>query len=583
MINFLVEISIKSNNIIHPTPTNNYNKQFNIYEININPIEKTYWTDWGGTYDHFIGTQIELYYSQFLQKVNNENELEVTPFSLYITNENIVLINIPKHPWLYPDYSTENEEVIPFLSSSLNPDKPSNNIIREVNAKTRLEIPNFSIKLSDSIAGITLNQGYSITLYNNDGYFDDEEKWNLLNTPLHLKKSIGENPSYTDFKTIRTGLIENVSTDFENIQIDVSDKFKSLNEPICNVIIEKDYPNVIIDDKAIGKNIPVLYGTKKIKLIKLNDNNYVAAEYISNISGVYDNENNEISFNYDNISNIIKTVSKADYAIVTGYTENKIGEIIKDLVTRKSKIQYNNSNWNIDELSEYINYSSKINIVFNSGDIKKAIQDILKNDLAYFIQQVDGRFTIRQYGKDYNVHLIPSWSITKKPDKTWASAQENYFSSCILNYDYTDDEDYKSYLYNERENESENKYRKITRKTFNTDLIYKEDVEKLSKLLSNRYTDLKQTLTIAIGIDTSEFELLDMVILDTNINDRKFINTQNYIIKEINPAQDILTLETINIKDITGEYPDTNYYEYDYDNEYAYTTDFKTIIEGGFV
>ncbi|MCL2157538.1 MAG: hypothetical protein FWH54_05905, partial [Methanobrevibacter sp.] len=147
MINFLVEISIKSNNIIHPTPTNNYNKQFNIYEININPIEKTYWTDWGGTYDHFIGTQIELYYSQFLQKVNNENELEVTPFSLYITNENIVLINIPKHPWLYPDYSTENEEVIPFLSSSLNPDKPSNNIIREVNAKTRLEIPNFSIKL----------------------------------------------------------------------------------------------------------------------------------------------------------------------------------------------------------------------------------------------------------------------------------------------------------------------------------------------------------------------------------------------------------------------------------------------------
>ena len=581
-MNFLAEISYKSDKIIHPTPSNNYDKQYNIYEIDINKIEnETYWTDWGGTYDHYTGTQIELYYGLFLQKANSVNEVLTTANSLFITNENIVLINIPKHPWIYPDYSTEIEEVVPFLSSCLNPDNPSNNILREINAPVKLELPNFTVKLSDNIAGITLNQGFNIDLINNDGYFDNEIKWNLLNTPLHLKKSCIENPTYSDFHTIRTGLIENVSTTFNNVNISISDKIKAMNEPVCNVIKQSDYLNIIIEEKSIGKNIPVLYGTKKIKLIKLNLNNYLACEYISNISGVYNKDGNSISFSQNN--DIILTNEEADYAIVTGYVNNKIGEIILDLINKKTKIMYNDSNWNIEELESYIEKSPKVNIVFENGDVKKCIQDTLKSDLAFFIQTIDGRFTIRYYGNTYNTHTIPNWCITKKPEKTWESAQENYFSSCIVNYNYIDNELYSTYAYTEKENEAENLYRKIVRKTFDTNLINESDVIKLAKLLTERYTYLKQTLKLYVGIDTSNYELLDTVRININVNERNFNCSNLYYIKEINPAQDILTLEEININDITGEYPNTNYYENDYDNEYVDSNDYEYIIDGGFI
>ena len=584
MTRFLVEMSQKSETFIHPTPSNDYDKKYNIYELNINEYPKdTYWEEWGGYYDNFIGTQIELYYSQFLQKVNNESEVLATPFSMHIKSDLIVLLNVSKHPWLYPDYSTETEDVIPFLSSALNPDNPSNNIIRTVAALTRLEIPYFTIKLSDNISGMTLNQGFNISLINNDGYFDDEEKWNLFNTPIYIKKAIVENPEYEDFKTIRSGLVENISSDYNSFQITVSDKLRAMGEPICNIIKQSEFLGVIIEEKYLNKNIPVIYGTKKIKLLKLDETHYVGAEFISSVLHVFNRDGENITWTYNSITNIIETVVEADSAIITGYTENKIGEVIKDIITRKTNIQFNNSNWNEEEINEYINRSPRINTSITSGNVKNAVQDILKNDMAFFIQQVDGRFTIRKYGMNYDTHYIPSWVITQRPEKSWDNAQENYFSSCIINYGNIDDNEINSFLYAERENEAENMYRRIVKKIFDTELVELQDAKNLAELLSDRYTTMKQTLKLAIGIDTSNFELLDYVVLPAKINDREFSKQELWLIKEINPAQDILTLESVNIIDLSGEYPDTQNYEEDYDGLYAYTNDseYELIVDEG--
>ena len=546
MVRFLAEIAKRFEVTIYPTPSTKFSKNHNIYELNIDkhPTE-SYWLDWGGWYDTFAGTQIMLYYEGFLIRVYSEKELIEISNSLLLVDR-MVYININRHPWLYPDYSTESEEVYPFLSSALNPDDPSNNIIREVIAPVRLEIPNFIVKLSDNIAGVSLNQGFTISLYNNDGYFDNDIEWNLFNTPLYVKKAVKENPNYEDFKTIRTGLVEDTRTGFDNFQVNVFDKFRAMNEPACKVVNRNDFLGITINDDAIGKSVPIVYGTKRVKLLKINDTQYIAAEFISNRLQVFNKDGDVISGTTFNQNGIITVPAgqEAEEAIITGYTNNRIGLIIKDLIINKTNISYINSNWNISEFENYANTSPFINITITSGDVKKAIQEILKNDMAFFIQQTDGKFTVRKYGNTYNIHNLESWVLTKNPEKSFDN-QEDYFSSCVINYNFTDNDTYSSFLYSDRESIAENTYRKKARKTFDTDLVNIDDVRKLASLLTDRYLLSKQTIKLNVGVDTSGFELMDTVNIDLNINDRKFSKATKYIIKEINPSQDILILEEL--------------------------------------
>jgi hypothetical protein len=622
MIRFLAEISFRSAVIIHAVPSNGIARTLPasgatpniIYEITISaPPESSYWLDWGGWYDNFTGTQIELYFGQFLQHVTTQAELLITPFSLYIAPEDEdgkikVYFNIPKHPWLYPYYAVENEAVIPFLTSPLDSDKPSRNNVRGYLAEVRLEAPNFTVKLSDNISGVVLSQGFSLSLHNDDGYFDNDDEWDLFNTPVHLKKSLVENPAYEDFREIRTGYAGSTKTGFDTFTIEVLDKLRSMEEPVCAVIQQADFPSVTLSADVAGKNIPVIYGTKKIKLIKLDDgNHYLAAEYASAVSVVYDKDNNtlpciynpqekiigydysvvtgvynkddagvpftytggilrtvmsggnypdiayitdsagyRIPHKYDKETGIITYVA-ADTALVTGYTANKIEEIATDIITRKTAVVYSGTNWNEEEIDAYTALSPAINIVFTSGNVKKAVDDALKSDMAYFIQQTDGRFTIRKYGQTYGVHTIPPWVITKKPDKDFDKAQENYFSSCVIKYNFTeaDRNTFSEYYYNEQEAAAEDRYRKRVLQEYETDLISAADARALAELLANRYTVMRQKIRLSVGIDTAAFELLDTVSLDLTINGRRFSNAGTFIIAEINPAQDILTLEEL--------------------------------------
>jgi DNA-binding ferritin-like protein (Dps family) len=633
MINFLAEISIKNDEIyILPTPTNDYQKYYNVYELYISkPWPFSYWLDWGGYYDNFVGTNIEIYYERFLSRVETLNEVLTQDYSFYlkdieyylldcgyadnnsadiydcifnnnfdcfnadnnsrvidlnnsiyddimdfydsgdareinvdyITNifdggyagenysENlnkIVLLNVPKHTWLYPDYSVANRKVKPFLSSALDPDNPSYLTLRGDQSYTKLETPNISVKLSENINGISLNQGFNISLINNDGFFDDDIEWNLFNSPISIKKSTKDIPKYEDFIEIRSGFVDDVGITFDKINITASDKFKSMNEPVCNIIRKENFIIIItnIDEKAIGKFIPVIYGTKKVKLIKLNDTSYIGAEYISYINGIYDRDGNEVNGTYNPSTNIITVLSgDADSAIITGYTDNRIGAIIKEIAVNKSFIPYGPTNWNIEEIERYILNSPKINIAFTSGDVTKAIQEVLKSDVAYFIQQMDGKLTIRRYGELYKEHTIPTWVITKKPEKVYTKAMENYFSSCIINYNFINDDTYNSFLYDKLENYAEFTYNKKLHRIFDTDLIQLNDVEVLANILGKRYIKMKQSIKVSLGIDTSNMELLDTVKLSLDINDRNFSNVSQFIIKEINPAQDMLTLEEI--------------------------------------
>jgi hypothetical protein len=599
MINFLAELSSRLRIIILPTPSNEVKRSKNIYQLDISETpEESYWTEWGGVYNNYVDNYIELYFSRFLTQVGSLDEVLNAPFTFCLVSQDtdidggnasdtdetyletydcedamsiitsildggeadnsqvkdkMVYLNVPKHTWLYADWEVEGEVVNTFLYSALDPNRPSNNTLKGKPAKVRLELPSFSVKLSENINGITLNQGFNVSLHNNDGHFDDETNWDIFNTPLHLKKCTKPNPIYYDFKLVRTGLVDDTQTDFKSFKVNASDRFRTLNEPVCNTIKIENYPFLTLADDAIGKNIPVIYGTKDIKLQKLDDaNHYIAAEYITSIQGVYDNDGNSISYTYSSQTNVITVTQvdedgkyiKADMATITGRTTNTIGEIIKDLIIRKTNVAYINTYWNIPEMNKYIAISPRINITFSSGDVKSAVQNILKSDMAYFIQQSDNKFTIRKYGQTYNVHTIQNWTITKELQKNYAKAEKNFFSSCTINYNYRNDTN-ETFVYAMEDHDAEDKYRKKISKEFNTDLIYFDDVYALAKLLGERYITMRQVITLPVGIDTSSMELLDRVHVELKINNRLFSQATNYIITEINPVQDILTLEEI--------------------------------------
>ncbi len=575
MVNFLVEISKREKVTIHATPSNSVNRQNNIYEIDIGESpESSYWrTKWGGKHNAYTGVDIELFFSEYLRHLDSLEEVKRHPFSLCIV-KNIVYINIPNHPWLYPMYTQGGFKVYYFLYSVLNPDKPSNNIIDIDRAETRLELPNFNVKLSEEISGISLHQSFSIQLQNDDGYFDNDDDWLLHNTPVTIRKSVVDNPQYEHFNPIRNGLVEDTEVDFETFSIDVADKLKMLENDVCSIITKDSFPYVPnlekIDESAIDKKIPIVFGTKKIEPIKLAEYDYngetqyfyLLAEYVYKVIDVYNKNGHKLRYSiYENVIRVTSVIVgddekdddlEVDYAIVTGYYDynygnnaGSVGAAILYIMRKKAGMIFDTAFWDTMETQSYLYNSMPINMTISSGNVKKALQDILKNDSAYLIQKNNGKFSIRKWGMEYGHHTIPTWCITQKPKKDYSTAYERYFSSCIIKYSTVNGDGELEYHFEEKKEEALKKYNREKIATFETNIADIASVKNLAALLSNRYSTMRQTLQIAVGIDTSGFELLDRVTIDMTINGREFSKIRNFVIKEINPAQDILVLEEI--------------------------------------
>jgi hypothetical protein len=545
---FTASLSESSDMLLQFTPSNDVERKFNVYETYTGnyPTENTYWTDWKGYYDNPVVNQIEVYIgSQRLIKVNSLEDCCETENSIYDeTSAGMVYIHISEYPWIYADFRTSFRKLISFLSGSKNQNNPSDDIINNEHWPVRLEIPKFTVKLSDAINGLTKYSSFDFTLLNDDGYFDDLEATNFFNGPAYIRKSWKENPEVNDFIVIRYGMVESIKIDDKTMTVSCADIFRTLEEPVSKVI--KDLFPSAIENR--DKNVPVVYGEVNISLIRIDEGLYIAGENISNVANVYDENGYNISFSFDSATGII-TVStdNAKTAQVTGNTNNKIGQVITDIIANKTTIKYIGSFWDLNETNEYINNSPKINITFDGGTVQKAVKNALSSDMVFLIQKNDGIFSLRQWGQKYSNFNISNWMITKYPVKDYGSAQKNYISSCIIQYDYNFSEKKHNdvLLYNNDEAKAESIYNKIVREEFNTFLTNETDAFNLGAKLSNRFSVLKETIQIGVGHNTSEINLLDTVELELNINGRVFSKYTTWIVIEIDPAQDILTLEPV--------------------------------------
>jgi hypothetical protein len=599
---------------LHWTPKGIYAEEA-VYMLDISPAPaNTYWTDWGGWYDQFTGTALELYFGRYLSRVRSLDELRVLPWSIFIqfgtgtyiefrinrdgilqyrtnnaairfrvTGDNLeytgpagfaaridtdghcywfwvdtavfVYISIPAHTWLWPERLVRGKGMVPVLSAPLDPLRPSRNILRRAEAMIRLETPSFQVKLSDGISGVVLNQSFSLNLHNNDGRFDGDEDWFIFNAPVRLYRSGRENPDYRDFIPVRQGFTESAATTFDAFRLNVSDGLASLDSPACGTIAQEDFDFPLLSGVE-GRNIPAVYGKMKMKPQKIWEAKnaggsvtaarYLLAECVTGVSAVYNRDGGSVrGWKLENRSVLyVPSGSEPDAVLFTGYTENRLGDVVTDLMTRRGHTPLLDSLWDREETAAYAGASPRVSIAFTSGSVKSAVQEALKSDMAFFIQRPDGRFTIRRWGTPYRNHIVPAETFTQKPQKDFSRAVKNWFSSCAVRYR-GDDGAEKTFLLDSYEEDAERLYQKRERREFSTVLAGEEDARNLAELLAARFLRLKPDITIATGVDTSAFILLDTVTAINVINGREFSAMTVFAVTGVNPAQDVLTLEAV--------------------------------------
>jgi hypothetical protein len=547
---FSAALSESKETFIYFTPS--LNRKFNIYESYLGKYpQSSYWVDtWGGYFDTPVSNQVELFIGgNYLQRVYSLSDCQNTENSIYDPETaGTVYINVPKHPWLYDANRVNYRETRNFLSAPKNPSNPSDDVFDGEHWPVRLETPKLPIKLSDVINGLTKYSTFDFTLWNDDGYFDNIETTNYFNAPSYIRKTWKENPAASDFIPIRYGMVETIKVNEKTMTITCADLFRSLEEPVCKLVKDVFPPAV----ENINEKVPIVYGQVTIPLIKINENQYIACENLTGAAALFDKDGNLIpssSWTYNLTTKIITTsVENVKYLSVAGNTADKtIGGIIKDVIISRTKLSYTPSFFDLNETDYYVSNSPQINIAFTDGTVRDAIGKALKSDMAFLIQKNDGRFTIREWGKTYNSFDIDSWTITKFPIRDYSEAQKSWFSSCLIRYNYNfyEKEFKNSVVYDNDEGALERRYGKQLRKEFDTFLTSSTNASNLGIKLSGRFSILRETVQVAVGQDTSNINLLDTVNLKLNINGRIFSSYERWVVKEIDTAQDILTMEPV--------------------------------------
>lgn len=412
----------------------------------------------------------------------------------------------------------------------------------------RLAIPKVNNKISDSISGASSLTQYTLEIENSDGKYDDVKSLGWFNIPVVLKRSNIDNPLLSDFVTIMKGELSYPVVTQSTVNLVINNLFRTLTQQSCNTFKIADYPN--LPDNVIDKSIPIGYGDLiNVPLSEVDTNTYIALDpdYITAVSSVYDQDDNSIAFTF-NAGNGQITAIEGATADVTGRANNKIGSIITTEIEEKGLITYDSTNWDTVETNNFILSDSLVNFYFDGGSVRDLVNKVLKSDNAFLFTKNDGRLTLRQWARTYSIHTVATWQFMKFPKKDYQDAQRYFNSSVLLQYD----KNISSGLYdNQVLINNDSLFNSPVRKTYPVDLYEQSEIDNLAIRLYSRFSLLSEIISLYVGKPTEDINLLDTIILDLNINGRQFSDKTTWIVREIDPGQDIITIEsTLSAEDL---------------------------------
>ena len=504
------------------------------------PTAATYWSDWGGTYDNLTTTKIAVFLSGYLDIVTTILDLVFLRRAYLRATDAVFIASGNYYPWQYPRWSTEIGVLEGYSTAVPDPDRPSLDRVNGDRYPVRLEVPSSPIRLSDIISGTALqNATFSFSLFNNDGKFDLTEDRNIFNTPVYILKSDVEKPGYDDFSIIRRGFVDDVSLNSTIFTVKTATLFRTLSEPVCRPITLDRFPDA---GDNVDKMMPCAWGEVAIEPIQVADDDYLVCDpdYFTAVVAAYDGDGNLISpGDYTASGGVLRMGPLADVpatVIVQGKADNRIGQIVTTEMQEKSRILFIGGSWDSTEAAVYVAASPRINLAVDSGSMQELVTRCLKSDNAFLVEKSDGRLTLRKWGESYDTVQLAAWQITQPPEKTYM--ENKYFCSAsrVL---WTGGE----YLDATREPEILQEYRKTQERTFGTDLAELADAEALAGSLLDRLGGRRDTFRVSLGGDCSGINLLDTVELDLVINGRRMSNATEWIVKEVDPAQDVIVIE----------------------------------------
>ena len=554
------------------TAPNVFGREYNIYHFSVAKLitdSSNYWIQWGGTFDNPVGFGLQVFFDSFLAEVFTESSLLGTENSFYIDKtENICYVNIPKKPWQYKSSFTAvyYNDGTTYSSAPKDETNLSDISYGGVKAIPIMSTPTLENSLNEVLSGIIVYNEFLIELSNHDGSLDGLDIIQYYNTPLQISKTTNDAQNIEDFNRIRFGIVSNIEVDFNFGQIKAVEQVYRFDTSYCRKFSDDDYPN--IDSGNINKDIPVGWGPlRRVELFQVDKDSsdpatwidYIALdpEYINDCTTLYDSDGNSLTFTYDSGTGIIRAtevdgggeVIEAESADVDGRDNNLLGEIIIDAIAEGEGIEYTDGIWDISETDSYILISPSLQYYFAGGTTRDLLEGALKNDLAFLIQKNSGLLTLRRWGEEYNTHQIASWITTQDPSKDFEDATKYYCSSVEIRYDLNQLDDNYSNIYTntDREDEISEEFRRSYNAIFELDLVDYEDIEDLSSRILDRFGSVRETLTVGVGVDTFNIDLLDTVRYEGTINDREFSQYSTWIVKKADPGQDILVMEGLEI------------------------------------
>ena len=500
-----------------------------------------YWLDWGGTYDTPETNIIALYFDIFLALTDSIAQMILTGSSLY-RDTDLVYFATDLYPWQYPENQTELSFTEGYSTSVPDSSEPSNDILDERSYPVRMAIPSLEIAIPDAISGSALQLStFNVSLDNADGHFDLTENNNFFNSPIYVLKSFVDNPSYTDFNIIRRGFIDALPTSFDKLTITAATIFRSLSQEMTKTITVAKYP---LAGDNLDKQIPIGYGyLLNVDVIEVNAGTYllIDPDYITDITAVYDSDNVLISSsNYSLVDGLlVMTAGTPSTADIIGSISNDIGTIIVDAMQNTGGVLYNSPIWDTVETDSYIASAPDINLLFDDGSVRDLIAEVLKSDNAFLIEKSNGSLSLRKWGNTYDTHYIENWTITQKPEKSFVNSK--YFVT-TARVEYSNSGVYEN---SASEATIAEIYRKKQTITYETALSSETEANNLSTAMISRYGQRSEVWKVSLGINTNNISLLDKVRLDLIVNDRKLSIKNEFLVKAVDVAQDVLTLEAL--------------------------------------
>jgi hypothetical protein len=529
-----------------------------------------YWINWGGTWDTPTQERMQIFMDFFLQEVFDAESLVLVLNSYWIDSDNfLVYMHLPLNPWQYftafaAIYANSEST---FSTGPKNPENPSDQLYGVLPVRPVMSVPSIQNKISDAISGIVTYNSFTISADNSDGYYDTFDVLKFFNTPMQVSKTTEAAQLLDDFNIIRRGIINDIKVSFDRMEVEATDQLFLFNKPYCRKITVLEFPNV--QENNLNADIPVAWGpVYNIKAIEVGRDtaetptwiDYIVLdrEYITALDAVYDSDGVEITgYTFDVVSGVFRVtevdgdgnVKEAETADATGRENNLLGEIVIDALLENENIPYVAGFWDLVETDYYISISDELGFYFDGGTTRELISNVLRNDTAFLIQKNSGHFTIRRWGLDYETWRIPAWVITKKPQKNFQDATRFFCSSCRIKYQprHEDDDFALQYLNDMSERTIFEEYRKSFTADFETDHIDEISVNELTERILSRFGQVRETVSLGLGIDTFQINPLDKITLDIEINGRQFSQYGSWIVKSVDPGQDTIVIEGLEL------------------------------------